>query len=340
MKIVVDAFGGDNAPLEILKGAEMAVKELDVDILLSGDEAAIRKCASDNGISLARMEILQAPDILTMHDEPGEVIKSKSNSSLAVGLKALVEDKGDAFVSAGSTGAVVVGSTFIVKRMRGVKRAALASFIPSRDGHFLLLDIGANAECRPEMLVQFAVMGSVYMKQVQGMENPTVGLLNIGVEESKGGELQRQAFALLQQAPVNFIGNVEARDIPAGVCDIVVTDGFTGNVVLKLTEGVAGTMFGMVKGIFMEGFKSKLAAALVMPGLKGLKSKMDYATIGGAPLMGISKPVIKAHGSSNALAIKNAIRQAKRSVEGDMVGTIAADLAKFAAASKAAEQQA
>ena len=338
MKIVLDAFGGDNAPLEILKGAEMAVKELDVDILLTGDRTKIESCAADNGISLDRMEILHTPDILTMHDQPGEVIKSKSGSSLALGLKALAEDRGDAFVSAGSTGAVVVGATFIVKRIKGVKRAALASFIPSKTGHFLLLDIGANAECRPEMLVQFAVMGSVYMKRVQGMDNPTVGLLNIGAEESKGGELQRQAYELLQRAPVNFIGNAEARDIPAGFCDIVVTDGFTGNVVLKLTEGVAGTMFGMVKEIFMSGFKSKIAAGLVMPGLRGLKSKMDYATIGGAPLMGIRKPVIKAHGSSNDLAIKNAIRQAKLAVESDMIGAISDDLAKIASSGNAVQE--
>ncbi|MCI8359807.1 MAG: phosphate acyltransferase PlsX [Clostridiales bacterium] len=338
MKIVLDAFGGDNAPLEILKGAEMAVKELGVEILLSGDAEAIGKCAGENGISLAHMDILHAPDILTMHDEPGEVIKSKANSSLAVGLKALAEEQGDAFVSAGSTGAVVVGATFIVKRIKGVKRAALASFIPAKNGHFLLLDIGANAECRPEMLVQFAVMASVYMKKVQGLENPTVGLLNIGAEETKGGDLQRQTYALLQKAPVNFIGNAEARDIPAGFCDIVVTDGFTGNVVLKLTEGVAGTMFGMVKEIFKANFKSKIAASMVMPGLKGLKSKMDYATIGGAPLMGIRKPVIKAHGSSNALAIKNAVRQAKLSVEGDVIGAISADLSKMAEA-KQSEQQ-
>lgn len=329
MKIVVDAFGGDNAPLAVMQGSELAVKEYGVDILLCGDESKIRECSEKNGISLSGMEILHTPDILTMHDDPGEVIKSKKDSSMAVALKALADEKGDAFVSAGSTGAIVIGATFIVKRIKGVKRAALTSFAPTDKSNFMLIDIGANSECRPEMLVQFAVMASVFMERVQGVKNPTVGLLNIGAEETKGTPLQLETYQLLKTAPVNFIGNAEARDITSGVADVVVTDGFTGNIALKLIEGVAGTMFGMIKNIFKSGLKGKIVAALIMPGLKGLKKAMDYAEIGGAPLMGIAKPVIKAHGSSNALAIKNAIRQAKAYAENDVIGAISEDLQKL-----------
>lgn len=329
MKIIVDAFGGDNAPLAVIKGCRLAADEFGVEILLTGDETAIRDCASKNGISLDSMEIHHTTDVLTMHDEPGEILKSKAESSMAVALRDLAAGKGDAFVSAGSTGAVVLGSTFLAKRIKGVKRAALATMMPAKTGSFLLMDVGANAECRPEMLAQFSVMASVYLERVIGIRNPKIGLLNIGTEETKGGELQLAAFSFMQKAPINFVGNVEARDVPAGICDAVITDGFTGNVVLKLTEGVAATMFGMVKEIFQQSFKSKIAAALVMPGLKGLKKKMDYSEVGGAPLLGISKPIIKAHGSSNENAIKNAIRQAKRFVENDVVDAISADLTKL-----------
>ncbi|MGI6270525.1 MAG: phosphate acyltransferase PlsX [Candidatus Howiella sp.] len=326
MKIIVDAFGGDNAPLSVIAGARQAVDEQGVEILLVGDEERIKSCAAENGISLSGMEILHTAAVITMHDEPGEIIKSKKDSSMAVALSALAAGEGDAFVSAGSTGAIVVGATFIVKRIKGVKRAALCTYLPTATGHYLLTDVGANADCRAEMLAQFAVMASVYLEKACGVRNPTVGLVNIGTEETKGGALQLEAYDLLKKAPVHFIGNVEARDLNSGVCDIAVADGFTGNVVLKLTEGVAATLMGMIKGVFKRNFAGKLAAMMVMPGLKELKKAMDYTEVGGAPLMGIAKPVIKAHGSSDATAIKNAIRQAAAYAAGGVIEKISAEL--------------
>ncbi len=214
MKIIVDAFGGDNAPLEILKGCEMAVKELDIDILLTGQEAVIRKVAAENGISLDRMEIAEAPDVITMDDSPKSIMKEKSQCSLAEGLRRLAAGDGDAFVSSGNSGALVFGANMIVKRIRGVKRVAFAPVLPKDEGFFMLIDGGANVECRPEMLQQFGMMGAAYMEHVMGVPNPRVALANVGTEDHKGGELQLESFALLQKSPVNFIGNIEARDIP------------------------------------------------------------------------------------------------------------------------------
>ena len=310
MKIIVDAFGGDNAPLSVLEGAAAAVKEYGVDILLAGDEGKIRKCAGENSISLDGMEILQADDIMDMHDDPTEIIKSKKGTSMAVGLKALADGMGDAFVSAGSTGALVVGGSLIVKRIKGVKRVALASFIPGKKGNYLMLDIGAKADCRPERLYQFGIMGSVYMEKVDGRKNPTVGLLNIATEDTKGSELYKESYALLKDAPINFIGNVESREIPKGETDVVVTDGFTGNIALKLIEGVSLTMFSMIKNVLYRSLKNKIAALMLKKGLYEIKAKSDYTEIGGAPLLGTRKPVFKAHGSSNGKAIKNAIGKA------------------------------
>ncbi|MBQ4154848.1 MAG: phosphate acyltransferase PlsX [Clostridia bacterium] len=310
MKIIVDAFGGDNAPLSVLEGSAAAVKEYGTEILLSGNEAEIKRVAKENNISLEGMEILNATDIISMHDDPTDILKAKAESSMAVGMKALAEGKGDAFVSAGSTGALVVGGTLIVKRIKGVKRPALASMIPGKNGNYLMLDIGANAECRPEMLQQFGIMGSVYMENVEGKKNPTVALLNIGTEDTKGGELQKESYALLKTAPVNFVGNVESREIPKGDVDVVVADGFTGNIALKLIEGVSSTMFSMIKGVLYSSLKNKIAALMIKKGLYSIKAKADYSEVGGAPLLGTKAPVIKAHGSSNGYAFKNAIRQA------------------------------
>jgi len=323
MRIIVDAFGGDNAPLEILKGSEAAIKEFGVDILLSGDSEKIKACATENGISLEGIEIIEAPDVMSMHDEPKEIVKSKSSTSMAVGLKALAEGRGDAFISAGSTGALVFGSTFIVKRIKGVKRAAFGSFIPTAKGdHFFLMDEGANADCRPEMLLQFGIMAEAYFKSVTGKENPTVGLLNIGTEDSKGGQLQLEAYELLKNSPLNFIGNVEARDLVKGVCDIVVADGFSGNVYLKATEGMATALMGMIKGVFTKNLKTKLGAALVLSDMKVVKKTMDYTEIGGAPIIGVQKPVFKAHGNSDAKTFKSAIRVAISCIEGNMIENI------------------
>ena len=323
MKIIVDAFGGDNAPLEILKGCEMAVKKYDVDILLAGSEETIVRVAKENGISLERMEILDAPDVIGMEDHPNELRKSKKNCSLAVALRALDEGKGDGFVGAGSTGATLMGATTIVGRIKGVKRPALAPVLPKSEGIFMLIDCGANADCRPEMLVQFAKMGSVYMERVMGVGNPRVGLANIGTEDTKGDALRQETFPLLRESGLNFVGNIEARDIPYDACDVVVSDGFTGNIILKLYEGVATALLGMVKGVMMSSLKTKIGAALIKKDMYGLKSKMDYNEYGGAPFVGVRKPVFKAHGSSKAKTFCNAIGQLKTYIEADVVGEIA-----------------
>lgn len=326
MRIIVDAFGGDHAPLAPLQGARLARDAYGVEITLVGEEEAIRRCAAENDVDLTGLDICPAPDVFSMHTDPTELIKSGKNSSLAVACRLVAEGRGDAVVSAGSTGALVVGGTFIIKRIKGIKRAALGTLIPAAEKPFFMMDIGANAECRPEMLVQFAVMSTVYCENVLGQKNPTVGLLNIGTEESKGGELQKEAYRLLQTAPVHFIGNVEARDIPAGVCDIVIADGFTGNIALKLYEGVSMSMFGEIKKIFKKNTRTKLAASMVMGGLKELKGKSDYSVVGGAALLGVQKGVIKAHGSSNAEAFQHAIRQALYFCENRVAEKIAENL--------------
>ena len=326
MKIIVDAFGGDNAPLEVIKGSAMAVENLGVEILLTGDESVIKKTAEENNISLHNITIIDTKTVIDIHDEPTMVIKEKADCSMAVGLKELSAGNGDAFVSAGSTGALVVGATFIVKRLKGIKRAALAPILPSEKGNFMLMDAGANVDCRPEMLVQFAIMGSCYMEKILGIKEPRVGLVNVGAEDTKGREIELTAYKLLKDAPVNFAGNAEARDIPGGNFDVVVSDGFTGNVVLKLIEGMGSFFSHTLKDILLNGIISKIAALLVMKKLKGFRKKMDYTEQGGAALMGISKPVIKAHGSSNAKAFYNAIRQAKNFSEKKVIDEISKSL--------------
>lgn len=315
MKIIVDAFGGDNAPLEVLKGCDQAREEYGVEIVLCGDENKIRTCAREHGIILDEMTILHAPRVIPVEADPTSLLKEYADSSMAVGLKALKNGEGDAFVSAGSTGALVVGASLIVKRLKGVRRVGLATVIPNANNFYLLMDAGANAECRPEMLAQFGVMGSVYLERLKGVQSPRVGIVNIGAEETKGLELQLETYKLLQKAPVNFIGNVEARGVPLGECDVAVCDGFTGNVVLKLTEGLAKYFSNELKSMFKASLKTKIAALLMMDKINGFKKKMDYKEHGGAPLLGASLPVIKAHGSSDARAFKNAIRQAKEYVE-------------------------
>ena len=321
MKIVVDGFGGDHAPLAVLQGCEMAVKEYGVELIVTGDGETLQKTARENGVSLEHIEIFHAPGVLTMEDEPTSVLKEKADSSMGAAFRLVKEGKGDAFVSGGSTGAIVVGATFILKRLKGVKRAALASIIPTIDGCYLLMDCGANVDCRPEALAQFGVMGSLYMEKVMGVEKPRVGLVNIGAEETKGGELQLAALGRLKAAPIRFVGNVEAREIPAGAVDVAVADGFTGNVMLKLTEGLGSMFSKKIKGMF-TGVSGTLAGAMVMKKIKAFKKAMDYTEYGGAPLLGIAQPVIKAHGSSNPKAFKNAIRQARDFAQCNLTGEI------------------
>ncbi len=311
MKVVVDAYGGDNAPLEIVKGCANAVKELDVEILLVGKKSELLKIMSDNSIPQTGIEILDAPGVLTMEDEPTSVIKDKKDSSMAMAFYALRDGKADAFVSAGNSGAILVGATMIVKRIRSVKRAALAVIMPTQGGPCMLLDSGANVECKPEYLEQFGLMGSIYMDRILGIKSPRIGLLNNGSESHKGLPLQVEAYKLLSDnQSINFVGNVEGRDIPFGKCDVAVADGFTGNIALKLFEGLGKMFSNSIKGIFKKNILTKIGALFVIKGINEFKKTMDYTEYGGAPLLGISKPVIKAHGSSNAKAIKNAIRQA------------------------------
>ena len=328
MRVIVDAFGGDNAPLEVIKGCARAVSELGVNVVLTGSRNKIEKCAAENGISLSGIEIEHTDDVFDIHEEPKEIIKSGSNSSMALGLRLLSEGKGDAFVSAGSTGALVMGATFIVKRIKGIKRVAPSPVMPADKGSFVLVDAGANTECRPEMLVQFAVMGSAYMEKVMGVKDPKVGLLNIGSEETKGRELEIAAYKLLEESGLNFVGNIEARDMPKGEVQVVVTDGFTGNIALKLYEGMGSFFSKKLKWIF-SGL-GKIAAIVSLGKIKELRRQMDYKEVGGSALLGVKKPVIKAHGSSDATAFFNAVRQAKKIVDGNVIGEIESYVSRMA----------
>ena len=322
MRIIVDAYGGDHAPIEVLKGCEMAVKEYGVEVALCGREHDLRAVMSEQGISSDGFCILEAADVIPVEVDPTELLKTYKDSSMAVGLRSLADGHGDAFVTAGSTGAVIVGATLIVKRIKGVRRAAIGVVMPNPVGCYMLMDGGANSECRPEMLLQFGIMGDVYMRHIQGVDNPRVGLVNIGTEDTKGNELQVEAHKLLQNSSLCFVGNVEARELPLGGCDVAVADGFTGNIILKLTEGMGKMMFTELKRMLTATATAKIAAGLIKGNLADFKNRMDYTEYGGAPLMGISQPVIKAHGSSNAKAIKNAIRQAKTVREQNVIGLI------------------
>lgn len=330
MRIVVDAHGGDNAPLEIIKGCCMAVDELkDISILLVGRKNELQQVMTDHGLPANKFEIVDAPDILTMEDEPTSVLKEKQYSSMAVAFRLLKEDKADAFVSAGNSGALLVGATLLIKRIRGIKRAALGAVMPSETGPYIMLDCGANVECKPEYLDQFATMGSIYMKNCHKMENPRVALLNNGTEECKGPELQQQAHQLLKKNPhINFTGNIEGREVPLGGCDVLVADGFSGNITLKVSEGWGKMISNSLKGMLTKNLKTKLAALLLMSQVNEFRHKMDYKEYGGAPLLGVTKPVIKAHGSSDAKAFKNAIRQACTFAESNMIREIEKSLAE------------
>ncbi len=334
MRIIVDSFGGDNAPLEIIKGCYDAVSEFGVEITLVGKEDVIRRVCTEQGVRPEIFEILNADDVITNDDNGSDIVKSKSESSMAVGLKYLHEGGGDAFISAGNSGAICVGATLIVKRIKGISRPGFAAVMPSGKGKMILLDCGANLQVRPEMLRQFALMGSVYMENVMGVENPRVSIANVGTEEHKGTELQQEAYSLLKNSDLNFIGYIEGRDIPEGKSDVVVCDGFTGNMILKTYEGVALTLMKKFKGVFTKSLKNKLAAALVLKDMKVLKKDFDYAEIGGAPILGVQKPVFKAHGNADSRSFKNGIRQIMLYHESGVVDIITEKLKEI----KAGEQ--
>lgn len=322
MNIIVDAFGGDNAPLEIIKGSIDAKREFGVDITLVGNENIIRKVSAENDLDIDGINIVHADSVISQDESGSEVVKSKKDSSMAVGLKLLHDGEGDAFVSAGNSGAVCVGATLIVKRIKGIKRPGFAPVMPTLDGNMMLIDCGANVECKPQMLLQFGVMGSIYMEKVMGVKNPRVGLANVGTEPHKGGELQHKAYELLEKSNLNFVGNMEGRDVALGGYDVCVSDGFTGNLILKTFEGVASSLMTKIKGVFTKNLKTKIAASMVLSDFKEMKKSIDYNEYGGAPIIGCAKPVFKAHGSANAKTFKNAIRLTKEYVENNVVEAI------------------
>lgn len=320
MKIAIDAMGGDHAPKEIVIGAMKAVEAFsDIHITLVGDETKIKEYLTKQ----ERISILHTTEVILGTDEPVRAVRRKKTASMVLAAQQVADGNADACISAGNTGALMAAGLFVVGRIEGIDRPALTPTLPTIGGEgFLLLDVGANVDAKPEHLLQYAIMGSIYSEKVRGIANPRVGLLNIGTEEKKGTDLTKQAFDLLKNANVNFVGNVEARDLLDGAADVVVTDGFTGNMVLKTVEGTALSMFKMLKTTLMSSFKSKLAAAVLKPEFKVLKNTLDYSEYGGAGLFGLKAPVIKAHGSSNGQAIFSAIRQTREMVEKNVVGLI------------------
>ncbi|MBP2240092.1 glycerol-3-phosphate acyltransferase PlsX [Cytobacillus eiseniae] len=320
MKIAIDAMGGDNAPKEIVLGAIKAIEQYkDIQITLVGDEKQINAHLTTN----ERIDVLHTEEMILPTDEPVRAVRRKKSASMVLAAQAVVDGKADACISAGNTGALMAAGLFVVGRIDGIERPALAPTLPTIDGEgFLLLDVGANVDAKPEHLLQYAIMGSIYAEKVRGVSKPRVGLLNIGTEEKKGNELAKNAFELLQKANINFVGNVEARDLLSGVADVVVTDGFTGNMVLKTIEGTALSVFKMLKTSLYSSFKSKMAAAVLKPDLVQLKAKMDYSEYGGAGLFGLKAPVIKAHGSSDANALFSAVKQTRNMIENHVSQTI------------------
>lgn len=333
MKIIIDAMGGDLAPEAPVLGALQGAKDFGAQITLVGRGEEILQVMKKNGISdlPEGVEIANADDVVDMHDDPATVLHKRKNSSMVVGLRMLAEGQGDAFISAGSTGALLTGATLLVKRVKGIRRAAMGPAMPNKaGGKTVILDCGANAECTPEFLLQFGLVGSLYAKKCLGIENPRVGLLNIGAEDSKGTPLQKEAYGLLQEAGsrglLNFTGNVEARDVPMGAVDVVVCDGFSGNVLLKSIEGTAAFMGSLVSRMFKKNALTKVAALLCSSGIKSLKKLLDYREIGGTQFLGIRKPVIKAHGSSDAKAFRNAVGQAMEAAGQDFSQELEAGL--------------
>ena len=332
MRIIIDAMGGDNAPVEIVKGTlAAAAKRPDVEMVLVGREEAVRAAMGQQ--TPANVTVVNATEVIEICDDPATAFKKKKDSSITVGLNMLKTGEGDAFVSAGSTGALLSAATLVVKRIKGIRRAAMCPVIPTAAGQAVLIDCGANAECTVEYLVQFAYLGSFYASHVLGIKNPRVGLLNIGAEPSKGDSLRLETWPVLQAAgergEINFIGNIEAKEAIKGGCDVIVADGYSGNIMLKTIEGVGSYLGGEVKKLFLQSAKTKIAGLLVQSGLKAFKAQLDPDRVGGTAFLGISKPVIKAHGSSGAYAIENAIYQAVRVAESAIIAEIEANVDKM-----------
>ena len=331
MKIILDAMGGDNAPQAVVQGALEAHAQCGADIVLVGREEDIRACLT--GPLPEGVEIVNATEVVEMCDDPATAFKRKKDSSLTVGLTMLKNGEGDAFVSAGSTGALLAGATLLVKRIRGVRRAAMGPVLPTATGRALLCDCGANADCTPEYLLQFAYLGNFYAQRLMGVEKPRVGLLNIGSEPSKGDTLRHETYALLEEAGregrLHFIGNIEANTALAGGCDVIVADGYSGNIMLKSVEGAAKLMSGELKKMLTKSAKTKLAYLLLKDGLADFKKMLDPNEVGGTALLGISRPVVKAHGSSNAAAFCNAVRQTIAVAESGIIADITQNVDKM-----------
>ncbi len=320
MKIVIDGFGGDNAPDEVLKGAALAVEGLEIEVAVTGEISKLKERMSALNIPEKGIELVEAHGVITTEDNPRSILKANAGTSMGVAFNMLSKGEADAAISAGSTAALVLGGTMIEKRIKGVKRTALVPLMPADGGvKYAVLDGGANLDCRPEMLLQFAILGSCFMENTYNIKNPRVGLLNIGTEDEKGRELEHETKILLEKAPINFIGYVEAREAPLGAVDVLVTDGFTGNVYLKACEGMGVLMKNSLKQVFFANLKTKIGALLTKKQLGTVMKHLDYKEIGGSPLLGTAKPVFKAHGSSDAKAFFGAFRQAKAFVENDAI---------------------
>lgn len=322
MKIIIDAMGGDHAPTAPVEAGARATRELGVDIVLVGKRDVIERELAKYQFDKNRLEIVHADEVITNHEEPAKAVRAKKNASVVVAGRLLKEGKGDAMLSMGNTGALLATGLLIVGRSKGVSRPALATLLPTDKGPKLLIDAGANTNCKDINLVQFAVMGSIYMKNVLDIDRPRVGLMSNGEEEGKGDALTKETYPLLQRAGVNFIGNIEGRDVMEGNADVITCDGFVGNVILKTVEGMGSVISKKVKGLFLKNMFTKIGSLFVAGGLKEFKKMMDYREYGGAPLLGVKKPVIKGHGSSDAKAAFSAIIQAKKFVETNVIQNI------------------
>lgn len=329
--IAVDAMGGDNAPKAVCEGALLALREMpEIGVRLYGRESDVRACLGVYDDVKDRLEVVHAEEVIDMHEAPVLAVRRKSESSMVKAMLAVKSGEAQAFVSAGSTGALLAGGMLRVGRIRGIERPALATVFPGRRGLFMLIDCGANVDCQPQYLAQFGLMGKVYMEKVQGMRDPAVGLVNIGAEESKGNALSKKTYELMSgQSAYRFAGNIEARDIPLGEVQVVVCDGFDGNLILKYTEGLASAMMGMMKEEMLSSLRTKVGAMLVKPALRRFKNRLSAEEVGGAPLLGVQCAMVKAHGNSNARAFKNAIRQARDMLEGRVTDEIRDGLARL-----------
>ena len=330
MKIVIDGMGGDNAPKSNVEGAVNAIKEYQVDLIITGDKDLLEKEFSNYEFDRNKLEIVHTTEIIENEDKPVKAIRSKKDSSMVVALNLVKEGKADAIISAGNTGALLAGGLFVVGRIKGIDRPCLCSAIPNvKRGMTLIADCGANADCKPKNLVEFAAMSNIYSRKVLGLENPKVALANVGLEEGKGNDLVKRSYEEIKKLDLNFIGNVEAREVINAYTDIIICDGFTGNILLKSAEGVALSVMIRIKETFMASTKSKIGALLIKDDLRKLKSFIDYSEYGGAPLLGLNGGVIKAHGSSDAKAIKNAINQGIKFSKGKVVEDINQFISKY-----------